>query len=288
MLVSIERTIDRQDGVVESSPARASLVQRVVDRMQWEWREFRRPSRATFSQEELDRALLDEVDWPAGDRVLDVGCAKGAYLAAIADKGTRVIGIDLSLKSLGMVRDAGHAALQASGDCLPFGDGTFDTILCHKTMHLFRSPDVTVREFCRVLAEGGRVLMSTSNATSPYARVQAASLARGTHPNWGYANRWTVSDWGRAFAGVGMATRTIYSCNLVWPLVYRVCDQWLIPNEWMRRYSRWVRRTTGIPLRTSHPIGLAQDYLVEFVKHTKGNSPGTPKVAARRNGIPDA
>jgi hypothetical protein len=86
------------------------------------------------------------------------------------------------------------------------------------------------------------------------------------NPNWSRGNRWSADQWCRAFAACGLTTRAVYSCSLVWPMVFRVCDDWLVPNEWMRRYSRWIRRATQTPLRTQRPLGAAMDYVVEMVK----------------------
>ena len=241
------------------------VYRRIVDRLRWELKEWRQPSRPSFVQEELDQALLDEIDWDVNERVLDVGCAHGDYMRAICDRGARPVGLDLNLSSLLRAKSTGRPVVGASGLQLPFAAGSFDTVLCHKTLHLFPRPLDAVLEFDRVLRPGGRVVFSGSNTQSPYSRVAAAIQAR-RFENWGFSNRWPPTQWCRAFAKRGFKTRAIYSCNLAWPLVYRVCDRWLIPNEWMRRYVKWIRRVTHTPLRTGHPLGAAMDYVVEIVK----------------------
>lgn len=273
-----------------------TLLHRVLDRARWEWREWRTPSAPSFLQEELDHALLDLVEWRPGERVLDVGCARGQYLQALFECGTVPTGIDIDLRALAEARLKGRAeqpapssasrfaladvrggapaeqavrALAASGEALPFADRSFDALVCHKTMHLFPHPQAAAREFDRVLCPGGRVVFSTSNRASPYARVAASAIHGGRHPNWGSANTWSLADWCRVFAALGLRTRQVYSCNLVWPLVFRVCDQWIIPNEWMRRYNRGIRRLTRLPLATAHPLGAALDYVVVLQKRAR-------------------
>lgn len=242
------------------------IYRRMIDRARWEWREWHRPSAPTFLQEELDRALLDEIDWPKGTRVLDVGCAHGDYLTAIGLRGAVAVGVDVGLPALRRAKAAGRSVVAGSGLCLPFADGAFDTIVCHKTLHLFDRPEAIVQEFNRILRPGGRVVFSSSNPTAPYARFKRAAVRNGRNANWGSANAWSVAQWCRAFAGQGLRTRAIFSCNLVWPLVFRVCDRWVIPNEWMRRYNRWIRRVSRLPMRTAHPHGAALDYVVELAK----------------------
>lgn len=243
-----------------------ALLHRLADRARWEYREWRRPSAPSFLQEELDRALLDEIPWCPGEQLLDVGCAAGHYLSAFEKRGLRPVGLDLSLPSLRQARARQGCVVAASGDRLPFADASFDAVVCHKTMHLFPVPARVADEFVRVLRPGGRVVFSTSNVASPYARVANAALRRPGHENWGWSNRWSVAEWRRAFGRLGLRLAGVYSCNLVWPLVFRVGDRWLVPNEWMRRYNRFIRRAARVPLRTAHPLGAAMDYVIELRK----------------------
>ena len=215
MLTLLRQQIDPATVARDSLATRPGLLRRAADRARWEWNELRAPSRETFIQEELDHALLEEVDWCTGERVLDVGCARGRYMTAIARKGACPLCVDISPRLVADARAAGHQAFIASGERLPVADATIDTVLCHKTLYLFRQPWVAVREFGRVLKPGGRVIFSTSNQASPYSRIQAVMLARYSPSNWSIGNRWSVTDWCRAFARAGLATRSIYSCNLI-------------------------------------------------------------------------
>jgi len=243
-----------------------ALCHRIADRARWELKEWRTPSRASFLHEELDRALLDKVRWLTGERVLDVGCAHGEYMAALIRRGARLTGIDVAVELLGKARATGGAVAAAAGDALPFADASFDTILCHKTLYLIESPQRLIGEFRRVLRPGGRVVFSGSNTRSPYGRAQALAIRMARGVNGAAANDLSIKDWISAFAKHDMPMRTVYSCNLIWPLVFRLCDRWIIPNEWMRRYNRWIRRTSGMPIETRRPSGLAQDYVVEVIR----------------------
>ncbi|MBN2563480.1 MAG: class I SAM-dependent methyltransferase [Phycisphaerae bacterium] len=243
-----------------------ALCHRIADRARWEWREWKNPSAPSFLQEELDHALLDQVHWRPREKVLDVGCAHGHYLRALDARGASPTGIDISLQALHKAKASNHIVVTASGLALPFADESFDTVLCHKTMHLFPRPKTVAKEFNRILRPGGRVVFSTSNPASPYARIARAATRNGRNPNWRSENHWSAADWCRAFAGCGLRTRSIYSCNLVWPWVFRACDRWIVPNEWMRRYNRWIRRIANTPLRTNHPHGAAMDYVLELAK----------------------
>ncbi len=243
-----------------------TLVNRIAGRARWELREWRQPSRPSFLQEELDAALLDGIAWRAGERVLDVGCARGHYLEQLRRRGAIVAGIDISTASLRVARELGFDVAAASGDALPFADGSFDAVVCHKTMHLFADVDRLIGEFLRIVRPGGRIVFSSSDTRSPYARCQSAVIRVTSNGNWAFNNRLSANDWIARFERHGCRLTGIHSCNLVWPLVFRVCDRWIIPNEWMRRYARWVRRCTGIPMQGSRPHRLAQDFVVEMIR----------------------
>jgi cyclopropane fatty-acyl-phospholipid synthase-like methyltransferase len=90
-----------------------------------------------------------------GDRVLDVGCAKGFLVKDLADvcPGLDVFGIDISQYALAHAhKDAGGRLVRGSCDALPFGDGRFDAVICINTIHNLK-PDrcaVAIGEIQRV------------------------------------------------------------------------------------------------------------------------------------------
>lgn len=242
------------------------ILARIIDRARFEVREWRTPSNPSFIQEELDHALLNEIRWTPGQRVLDVGCASGHYCTAVQRRGVKVTGVDLSMQALTRARSAGHRVGQASALQLPFADAAFDVVLCHKTLYLLSPPSTAVAELARVVSPHGRIVFSSSNQASPYMRVQAASRQHKANSRWHAGNSCSAAQWIRMFESLGFRATGIHSCNLIWPFVYRICDKWLIPNEWMRRYARTVRRLTRTPIRTDRLLGAAQDYVIEMMR----------------------
>ncbi len=251
---------------VELNEPAEGLLARIASRARFELREWHTPSNPSFIQEELDHALLKEIQWTPGQRVLDVGCGSGHYCTAVQHHGVKVTGVDISWPSLTRARKAGHRVGQASALHLPFANAAFDVVFSHKTFYLLSPPPAAAAELARVVAPNGRIVFSTSNQTSPYMRVQAAARRRMENAHWQSGNNWSAQQWIRAFQSLGFRTTAIFSCNLVWPIVYRICDTWLIPNEWMRRYNRAIRRISRTPLRTDRLTGAAQDYLIEMTR----------------------
>jgi len=115
--------------------------------------------------------LAESVGLRPGDRVLDLAAGTGASLVPAARLvGTKghVVGVDLAP---GMVSELDRiieragienaVALVADAEELPFGDGTFDAVLCGFGLFFFPDPDRGLKEACRILRPGGAIALST-------------------------------------------------------------------------------------------------------------------------------
>lgn len=134
------------------------------------------------------RALLDELGLRGDERVLDVGCGRGAVLNLVAARLSTgsVTGVDLwrtkdqsgnapevTLRNAELegVRDRVHLE---TGDMreLPFEDERFDVVLSSLAVH--NLPDraeraKALREMVRVLKRGGRILIADFKHRDEYA-----------------------------------------------------------------------------------------------------------------------
>ena len=65
---------------------------------------------------DIRRWVLDQVAWPPGARVLDVGCGPGRYLAKLAElvPDARRIGMDLSAGMAAEAQRVSHACSSAT------------------------------------------------------------------------------------------------------------------------------------------------------------------------------
>jgi ubiquinone/menaquinone biosynthesis C-methylase UbiE len=101
-----------------------------------------------------------------GERGLDLACGTGELLHRIAQETTEaeLVGIDLSAEMVdrarGKLADVSKALVQeADAHDLPFGDASFDVIVCANTFHYFTHPAQVLAEGHRVLRPGGRMVL---------------------------------------------------------------------------------------------------------------------------------
>ena len=165
--------------------------------------------------------ILDELHLGGDERVLDMGCGRGAVLIAVARRLTtgRVTGIDLwsTHDQSGNSRDVTmrNASLEGvedrieieTGDmrALPFPDASFNVVVSSLAIHNIRSNADrahAVTEAWRVLQPGGRLAIADIRATARYAgtlgELGAIEIAR-RRLGWRF---W----YGNPFAGTSLVT----------------------------------------------------------------------------------
>ncbi|XUW99734.1 MAG: methyltransferase domain-containing protein [Dehalogenimonas sp.] len=117
------------------------------------------------------------------DQVLDICCGTGSTTAIIAEEVNqgKIIGVDLSPDMLAVARRKVPAQWvgfeRASVDALPFGDNSFDAVLC--TYGLHEIPKAiragALKEVFRVLRPGGKFLTLDYNLPRRFPARQAVS-----------------------------------------------------------------------------------------------------------------
>lgn len=115
------------------------------------------PSRPAFS---LFPWVLDLASVHDGDRVLEVGCGNGGYLALV-----EAIGMDISVGMLHAARDRTSAAL-ICGDAqrLPFQNESFDVVLAPHMLYHVADRRAAIQELRRVLKRSGTCVAVTNSA----------------------------------------------------------------------------------------------------------------------------
>jgi len=100
-------------------------------------------------------------DWREKE-ILDVGCGTGAILQRLGSPQKNV-GVDLAEEAVSFCHRRGINNVQQGDICaLPFGDASFDAVICSSVLYHQWVSDVAaaVREMRRVLRRGGLLLVN--------------------------------------------------------------------------------------------------------------------------------
>jgi SAM-dependent methyltransferase len=120
------------------------------------------------------RMLLGEAR--RGERVLDLGCGAGRFVAALAAAGAEPVGVEIAEAALERARAVAPGAdlrpLEPDGS-IPLEHAAVDLVWCSEVLEHVADVAYLLTEVRRVLRPGGRLL-----ATVPYhGRVRGAAIA---------------------------------------------------------------------------------------------------------------
>lgn len=90
--------------------------------------------------------------------VLDVGCGSSRILSALPAGSA---GIDILFRKLRYARRFPTSLVHASGFHLPVADGAFPCVLCSQVIEHVPKTSPILKELCRVLKPGGRLVIGT-------------------------------------------------------------------------------------------------------------------------------
>jgi ubiquinone/menaquinone biosynthesis C-methylase UbiE len=113
------------------------------------------------------RLVREALQAGPGDRILDVGCGPGFYVAELVEQvgpTGSVTGVDASPQTLELARrrtaGRGNVALHlADATDLPVPDGAFDAALSVQVLEYVTDLDAALAELYRALRPGGRVVI---------------------------------------------------------------------------------------------------------------------------------
>lgn len=170
-------------------------------RAAWDARAKRWDARAEANAQAADReADLDRI-WSAlhlrpDARVLDAGCGSGQFAIALAERGARVTGVDLSPEMIGHAQShAGERAVSIewrTGDVSALSDpfAVYDAVHARVLFQFLPDVPAALRELRRVLKPGGRLLASVPGALSPIYRASWMRHLPGGDPGNNYLLPW--------------------------------------------------------------------------------------------------
>lgn len=142
----------------------------------------------------LARATLDSVNVSADDIILDVACGTGIVARSIRKKvrpTASIVGTDLNEGMIEMARRITRDAASsfdwhvADVTNLPFETGTFTAVFCQQGIQYFPDEDAALAEMRRVMAKGGKLVMTVWGGASDFFLAMAESVARHVGPEVG-------------------------------------------------------------------------------------------------------
>lgn len=127
--------------------------------------EQRLRANSCYGSLDFEALIVDRLAPEAGSRVVDIGCGSGSHLAAFSEKtggAGSVIGADFSIAALQRAgRRLERTWLVAADACrLPIRSRSADRVCCNFALYYFRDVAQAVREMVRILAPGGRLLLT--------------------------------------------------------------------------------------------------------------------------------
>lgn len=126
------------------------------------------------------KEYLDLLGMKKGEKVLDVGCGEGVFIARVVKTyGANGTGVDISRTSLATAKRWGSTRLRsvqasrlrfqvADATQLPFPDKSFNYVLSFDVLEHIRDQSKALSEMVRVLKPGGSLLIYTINKNQRY------------------------------------------------------------------------------------------------------------------------
>ena len=194
-----------------------------------------------------------------GHTLVDIGCGRGTLAALVRDRFARVVGVEFSAVAVARAREAGARPIVADLDhpTLPVRDASADAVTCLDVIEHVLDPRRLMREIARVLAPGGRAVVTTPNIQF-WRHIW--SIVRGSFPRtstdpegWdgGHIHYFTFGDLERLAAECGL--EVVHRHGIINAARYGLKNRALVAmlgERFVREY-----RTFGILLVLRRPGG---------------------------------
>lgn len=140
-------------------------------------------------------------------RVLDVGAGQGANVAYMLARGVDAFGIEPNPRSVEVCRSRGLPVVCGDLETVELEQGSFDAVLLDQVLEHLLDPVGVLKLAVRALRPGGRLVLTTPNADSLYARAFGDEWAHWHVPYHVYLYRKT--DLRRLFEVAGLVPKRV-------------------------------------------------------------------------------
>lgn len=102
-----------------------------------------------------------------GDKVLEIGCAEGAFLKKIKEKGATAEGLELNTKAIATCKKLGLSVYdQNLEDFAPSHQGQYDVVCLYQVLEHVTNPGEMIQEITSILKPGGLIIIGVPNNDS--------------------------------------------------------------------------------------------------------------------------
>lgn len=187
-------------------------------------------------------------------RLLDVGCGSGRFLNRMRRAGWQVQGTDFDPAVAQRVRDKYGLQIDV-GDLAAFRypEGTYDAVAMSQVIEHVHEPLALLKECCRVMRPGGRIVLSTPNATG-LAHRRYGRYWRGLEPPR-HLHIFTPSALAECVRASGLKVEMMRTLSAESAGIYRASDAiqraqgqganrsvaWSVMRSWLMRYSEYLQ-----------------------------------------------
>jgi len=195
--------------------------------------------------------------------ILDIGCGIGTYVAKLRLFSDRVWGVDIDPEKVAQASQKLPGIQAASAENLPFDDHSFDVVLLNEVIEHVADDRAALREACRVLRPGGKMVIFAPNRLFPF-ETHGFYLGKryifGNIPlvNWlpgrlrqrfcPHVRVYTMISLRKLFEGLDCQPRV---CGYIFPGFDRIALK-------HKTLSQFFRKTTSIMAKTSlRVLGLS-------------------------------
>jgi SAM-dependent methyltransferase len=128
----------------------------------------------------------------AGERVLDVGCGVGQVVARLQEAGYEAHGVDVSEPNIERARQFCPRCQIYNGKRLPFENDFFQSAGALNVLEHVDEPELFISELVRVVAPGGKIVLSSPNFFRSFGFKDYHPKMRGIGNKW--RNFWRIAE----------------------------------------------------------------------------------------------
>ena len=131
----------------------------------------------------VDPKLVDYVAEHGGQELLDLGCGIGGYSKLLADRGRKVVALDVNEEYVAIAKGIGVDARAFDGVTIPLPDKSVDTIFMVEVLEHIPDPGSVLAELARVARRN--VIITVPNNTFAFdAAVTFSHMLEVDHKNF--------------------------------------------------------------------------------------------------------